>query len=96
VADVALAGLVEEGVSGVARVARDLLPGAVLPLDAVAAQVASLDAGFAALDPGDLGDLGQSSGLSGCSTARPSGRRAAGGGGSGGFCHPAAKGDTKI
>lgn len=88
-ADVALGGLVKEGVSGVVCVARDLLPGAVLALDAVAAQMASLDAGFATLDPGHLGDLGQSSGLGSCSTGHPGGHHAAGGRGSGWFCHSA-------
>lgn len=37
VAEVTLAGLVEEGFSGVGCVAGDLLPGEVLALDAVAA-----------------------------------------------------------
>lgn len=92
VADVAHAGLVEEGVPGVVGVARDLLlPGAVLPLDAVAAQVAALDAGFAALDPAHLGDLGQGAGLRGRSAARPGGHGAAGGGGRGRFCNSAAE-----
>lgn len=89
-ADVTLAGLVKEGVSGVVGVARDLLlPGAVLALDAVAAQMAPLDAGFAALDPGHLGDLGQSSGLGSCSAAHPGGHSAAGGGDGSWFCHSA-------
>lgn len=73
VADVTLAGLVEEGFSGVGCVAGDLLPGEVLAVDAVAAQVAPLDAGFATLDPGHLGDLGQCSGLDGCPAANPGG-----------------------
>ena len=68
-ADVTLAGLVKEGVSGVSCVAGDLLPGEVLALEAVAAQMAPLDAGFATLDPGHLSDLGQSSSLGSCSTA---------------------------
>ena len=62
-------------------VARDLLPGAVLALDAVASQVAPLDASLATLDPGHLGDLGQGPGLGSCSTAHPGGDSAAGGGG---------------
>lgn len=90
-ADVTLAGLVKEGVSGVGRVAGDLLPGEVLAVDTVAAQMAPLDAGFATLDPGHLGDLGQSSGLGSCSTAHPGGHSAAGGGGSSWFSHSAAK-----
>ena len=90
VAEVTLAGLVKEGVSGMACMAGDLLPGAVLALDAVAAQMAPLDAGFAALDPSHLSYLGQSSSLGSCSTTYPGGHRAAGGGGSGWFCHSAA------
>lgn len=94
-ADVTLAGLVKEGVSGVGCVARDLLPGAVLALDAVTAQMASLDAGFVTLDPGHLGDLGQSSSLGSCSTAHPGGHSAAAGGGSSWFCHSTARGKKK-
>lgn len=90
-AEVALAGLVKEGVSGVGCVAGDLLPGEVLAVDTVAAQMAPLDAGFATLDPGHLGDLGQSSGLGSCSTAHPGGHSAAGGRGSRWFGHSAAK-----
>lgn len=89
VAEVTLAGLVKEGVSGVGGAARDLLPGAVLALDAVAAQMAPLDAGFATLNPGHLGDLGQSSSLGSCSTGHPGGHSAAGGGGSSWFSHSA-------
>lgn len=37
VAEVTLAGLVKKGVSGTGRVAWNLLPGAILPLDMVAA-----------------------------------------------------------
>lgn len=87
-ADVALAGLVKEGVSGVAG---DLLPGAVLALDAVAAQMAPLNASFATLDPGHLGDLGQSARLGCCSTGHPGGHSAVDGGGSGStwFSHSA-------
>lgn len=96
VADVTLAGLVKEGVSGVGCVAGDLLPGAVLALDAVAAQMAPLDAGFATLDPGHLGDLGQSSSLGSCSAAHPGGHSAAGGGGSSWFSHSAARGEKKM
>lgn len=88
-AEVTLAGLVEEGVSGVSCVAGNLLPGAVLALDAVAAQMAPLDAGFATLDSGHLGDLGQSSSLGSCSTGHPGGHSAAGGGGSGRLSHSA-------
>lgn len=88
-ADVTLAGLVKEGVSGVGCMAGDLLPGEVLALDAVAAQMASLHAGFATLDPGHLGDLGQSSGLGSCSTGHPGGHSAAGGGGSSWLGHSA-------
>lgn len=94
-ADVTLAGLVKEGVSGVSCVAGDLLPGEVLALDAVAAQMAPLDAGFATLDPGHLGDLGQSASLGSCSTAHPGGHSAAGGGGSSWFSHSAARGEKK-
>lgn len=90
-ADVALARLVKESVSGVSRVARNLLPGAVLALDAVAAQLAPLDAGLATLDPGHLGDLSQSSSLGGCTTVHPGG--AAGGRTSGCFGHSAGEGD---
>ena len=79
VAEIALAGLVQEGVSGVCPVARALLLGAVLPLDAVAAQVAPLGAGFAPLDPGHLGDFGQGAGLGGQSTGHPGGHGAPGG-----------------
>lgn len=88
-AEVTLAGLVKEGVSGVGCVAGDLLPGAVLALDAVAAQMAPLDAGFATLDSGYLGDLGQSTSLGSCSTAHPGGHSAVGGGGSSWFSHSA-------
>lgn len=91
VAEVTLAGLVKEGVSGVGRVAGDLLPGAVLALDAVAAQMAPLHAGFATLDPSHLGDLRQSSGLGSCSAGHPGGHSAAGGGDSSGFSHSAAR-----
>lgn len=80
VAEVTLAGLMEEGFSSVGCMAGDLFPGEVLALDAVAAQVAPLDAGFATLDPGHLGDLGQSSGLDGCPAAHPGGHCAEGGG----------------
>lgn len=92
VADVTLAGLVKEGVSGVSCVTGDLLPGEVLALDAVAAQMAPLDAGFATLDPGHLGDLGQSSSLGSCSTGHPGGHSAAGDGGGSWFGHSAARG----
>ena len=95
VAEVALAGLVKEGVSGVGCVAGDLLPGEVLALDAVAAQMAPLDARFATLDPGHLGDLGQSSSLGSCSTAHPGGHGAASGGGSSWFSYSAARGEKK-
>lgn len=95
-AEVALAGLVKEGVSGVSCVAGDLLPGEVLALDAIAAQMAPLDAGFATLDPGHLGDLGQSSGLGSCSTAHPGGHTAAGGGGSSWLGHSAARAEKKL
>lgn len=88
-AEVTLAGLVKEGVSGVGCMAGDLLPGEVLALDAVAAQMASLDTGFATLDPGHLGDLGQSSSLGSCSTAHPGGHGAASGWGSSWFSHSA-------
>lgn len=71
--DVTLAGLVKEGVSSVGCVARGLLPRAVLALDVVAAQMAPLHASFVTLDPGHLGDLGQSTSLRGCSTAHPGG-----------------------
>lgn len=80
VAEVTLAGLVKEGVSGVGCVARDLLPGAVLALDAVTAQMTPFHAGFATLDPGHLGDLGQSAGLGSCSTAHPGGHSGVSGG----------------
>ena len=95
-ADVTLGGLLKEGVSGVACMARDLLPGAVLALDAVAAQMASLDAGFATLDPGHLGDLGQSSSLSSGSTAHPGRHSAAGSRGSSWFCHSAARREKNM
>lgn len=81
-AEVTIAGLVKEGVSGVGSVARHLLPGAVLALDAVATQVAPLNASFATLDPGHLSDLGQGSSLGSCSTGHPGGNSAAGGVGS--------------
>lgn len=93
VAEVALAGLVEEGVPGVGGVARHLLPAAVLALDAIAAQVAPLHAGLAALDPCHLGDLGQGAGLGAGSAAHPGGHgRAGGGGGGGGRLHRYAAG----
>lgn len=95
VAEVTLAGLVKEGVSGVGCVARDLLPGAVLALDAVAAQMAPLNAGFATLDPGHLGDLGQGSCLGSCAAAHPGGHGAASSGGSSWFSHSAASGRGK-
>lgn len=88
-AEVTLAGLVKEAVSGVGRVAGDLLPGEVLALDAIAAQMAPLDAGFATLDPGHLGDLGQSSSLGSCSTGHPGGHSAAGGRGRSWLSHSA-------
>lgn len=75
-AEVTLAGLVKKGVSGVGCSARNLLPGAVLTLDAVTAQMAPLQASFATLNPGYLGDLGQRSSLGSCSTAHPSGQSA--------------------
>lgn len=74
-------------------VARNLLPGAVLALDSVAAQMAPLNASFATLDPGHLGDLGQSSSLGSTSTAHPGGHSAAGGGSSSWFSHSAAGGE---
>lgn len=86
--EVALAGLVKEGVAGMAG---DLLPGEVLAVDAIAAQMTPLDAGFATLDPGQLGDLGQSSGLSSSATGHPGGHGAAGGRGCRWFRHPAVK-----
>lgn len=95
-AEVTLAGLVEEGVSGKGCMARNLLPGAVLALDAVAAQMAPLDAGFVTLDPGHLGDLGQSSSLGSCSTGHPGGHGAAGGRSSSWFNHSAAAGEKKT
>jgi len=67
-------------------VAGNLLPDAVLALDAVAAQVAPLDASLATLDPRHLGDFGQGSGLGSGSTARPGGH----GGSRGLFHYPAA------
>lgn len=79
-AEVTLAGLVEERFSGMSCMAGDLLPGEVLAVDAVAAQVAPLDAGLATLDPSHLGDLGQSTGLVGCTAAYPGGHGAEGGG----------------
>lgn len=91
VAEVALAGLVEEGVSAVGPMAGDLLPGEVLALDAVAPQMAPLDAGFATLDPGHLGDLGQGSGLDGRPAAHPGGHGTSGGGGSSWLGHSAAR-----
>lgn len=78
-AEVTLAGLVEEGLSGMGCMAGDLLPGEVLAVDASAAEVAPLDTGLATLDPGHLGDLGQSPGLEGRAAAHPGGRRAQGG-----------------
>lgn len=77
VAEVAVAGLVQEGVAGVAG-RRHLLPGQVLPVHAVAAQVAPLHAGLATLDPGQLGDLGQSSGLGRGAAGHPAGHGGAG------------------
>lgn len=94
-AEVALAGLVKEGVSGMGCVARDLLPGAILALDAVAAQMAPLDAGFATLDSGHLGDLGQSTSLGSCSTAHPGGHSAVAYRGSSRFSRSAAGGERE-
>lgn len=88
-ADVTLAGLVKEGVSDVGCVARDLLPGEVLAVDAVAAQMAPLNAGFATLDPCHLGDLGKSSSLGCSSTSHPGGHTATGGRDCSWFCHSA-------
>lgn len=95
VADVTLAGLVKEGVSGVGCVAGDLLPGEVLALDAVAAQMAPLNAGFATLDPGHLSDLGQSSSLGSCSTGHPGGHSAVDDRGSSWFSHSAVRREKK-
>lgn len=89
VAEVALAGLVQEGGSGMARVARDLLPGAVLALDAVAAQMAPLCASLTTLDPSYLGDLGQGSSPGGRTTPHPDGHGAMGDWNSSWFSHPA-------
>lgn len=86
-AEVTLAGLVKEGVSDVGCVARDLLPGEVLAVDTVAAQMAPLDAGFATLDPCHLGDLGKSSCLGGSSPSHPGGPTATGSGDCSWFCH---------
>lgn len=80
-ADIALAGLVQEGVPSMGGVARDLLPGAVLALDAVAAQMTPVSAGFAPLDPGHLGDFGQGASLGSRSTGHPGGHGSPGGGG---------------
>lgn len=93
---VALAWLLKEGVSGVSCTAGDLLPGEVLAVDTIAAQMAPLDAGFATLDPGHLGDLGQGSGLGTCSTGQPGGGGAVVGRGSGWFSHSAAKEGRKM
>lgn len=54
--------------------------------------MAPLNAGFATLDPGHLGDLGQSSGLGGCPTAHPGGHCAEGGGDGSRFGNSAAGG----
>lgn len=94
-AEVALAGLVEEGVSGVGCMARNLFPGAVLALDAVAAQMAPLNTGFVTLDPGHLGDLGQSSSLGICSTGHPGGHGAVDGRSSSWFSHSVAAGEKQ-
>lgn len=92
-AEVTLAGLVKESVSDVACMARNLLPGAVLALDAVTTQMAPLQASFATLNPGYLSDLGQSSSLCSCSTAHPGGQSGAGGGRSSWFSYSAAGGE---
>lgn len=94
-AEVTLAGLVKEGVSGVGCMAWDLLPGAVLALNTVAGQMAPLDAGFATLDPGHLGDLSQSSDLCSCSTAHPGRHSAMSRWDSSWFSHSAARGRNK-
>lgn len=86
VTEVALAGLVKEGASGVRSVTRDLLPHTVLALDVAAAQMAALHASLVTLDPGHLGDLGQSPSLGSRSTAHPGGHSAAGGCGAAGSC----------
>lgn len=88
VAQVALAGLVQEGVAGVAGRCR-LVPAQVLPVHAVAAQVAPLHAGLATLDPGQLGDLGQSSGLGGGAAGHPAGHGGTGCRGRRRLGHPA-------
>ncbi|MEQ2194294.1 hypothetical protein XENOCAPTIV_026864 [Xenoophorus captivus] len=71
VTEATLARLVKEGVSGVRSATRDLLPHTVLALDVAAAQMAPLHASFVTLDPGHMGDLGQSPSLGSCSTAHP-------------------------
>lgn len=79
VTEVALAGLVKEGVSGMGSMAGHLLPGEVLTVDTITAQVAPLNAGFATLHSCHVGDLGQGSSLGSCSTAHPGGHSAASG-----------------
>lgn len=93
VADVTLAGLVQVGVSSVGCVAGNLLPSAVLALDAVASKVAPLSAGLAPLNPGHLGHLGQGTCLGSGSSGHPGGHGIMDGRGSGWFCHPARGGE---
>lgn len=53
--------------------------------------MASIDAGFATLDPGHLGDLSQSSGVGSPCTSHPSGHSASGSWEDGWLRHSAAK-----
>lgn len=89
-AEVTLARLVQEGVSSVTCMAGDMLPGAVLALDAVTAQVAPFHASFAALDSGHMGDLR----LDVRSKTHPEWPRGMGGWSSSWLGHSAAGGET--
>lgn len=95
VTEVTLAGLVKVGVSCVRSMTRDLLPHTVLSLNVAAAHVAPLHASFVTLDPGHLGDLGQSPSLCSCSTTHPGGHGATCSRGSCWFSHSAANKSEK-
>lgn len=72
-AEVTLAGLVKKAVSNMSCMTWNLLPGAILALNVIASKATPLNAGFAALNSGNLGDLGQGSSLGGCSTTHSGG-----------------------
>lgn len=78
-AEVTLAGLVKKAVSNMSCMTWNLLPGAILALNVIASKAAPLNAGFAALNSGNLGDLSQGSSLGSRSTTHSGGQRGTGG-----------------